>query len=162
RTFGTLFLLSLLVTFSGPAARAQSPQASKWIAQLPEAPAKGIIVAKCQVCHSLQRVVVSHRRADEWKDLVDTMVSRGAALTPDEIPVVADYLSANFGLASASGAAPISSAAAPTLIDPDQAQFAPASTSLGLPGGIQAAIVSGNPEQARYFSMLLSIPAGQT
>src|SRR5262249_40130544 len=40
-----------------------SPQDSKWTAQLPEGPGKGVLIANCQFCHSLEKVVVAHRTA---------------------------------------------------------------------------------------------------
>jgi hypothetical protein len=49
------------------------------------------------VCHPLARVESSGHTATQWKTIVNTMISRGAQLTPDEKTVVVNYLAANFG-----------------------------------------------------------------
>jgi YVTN family beta-propeller protein len=90
---------------NAPVAAPPRPLAARWVAQLPDGKPKGIITAKCQLCHNLQRVVVSHRSKDEWKDLVDTMIQRGSPVSPDEAAIIVDYLSKNFGPLSANPSA---------------------------------------------------------
>jgi hypothetical protein len=151
---------------AAPAPRAQS---SKWVAQLPDGNAKTIVVAKCQFCHTLERVLTSSRTKGEWDDLVQLMISRGAPLSSDETPAVVDYLAANFGPGSqppaTQPATPAQASGGPEgsaknlVVDPDQAQFSSAPTSLGLPEGVKMAIISGDLSKPGLFSLLLKLPA---
>lgn len=56
-----------------------------------------LLQERCSRCHPLARVERSHHNADEWKTIVDSMIGRGAMLTPEEETVVIEYLAANFG-----------------------------------------------------------------
>jgi quercetin dioxygenase-like cupin family protein len=155
-------------TMSG--APAPAPQSSKFAAQLPEGNAKTIIVAKCQLCHTLERVVTSNRAKSDWDDLIQVMIGRGAPVSSDEVPIVVDYLAANFGPAgsqpaAAQPASPGQSSATPDgsaknlVVDPDQAQFSSAPASLGFPDSVKMSIISGDPSKPGLFSVLLKLPA---
>ena len=93
------FLCSLVFMAGGEMSAAPAPraQASKWVAQLPDGNGKSIVVAKCQFCHTLERVLTSSRTKGDWDDLVQLMISRGAPLSSEDTPTVVDYLAANFG-----------------------------------------------------------------
>ena len=52
---------------------------------------------RCAVCHPLTFVERSRHTATEWKIIVDTMISRGAQLTPQEETTMVGWLAANFG-----------------------------------------------------------------
>jgi hypothetical protein len=56
-----------------------------------------LVQERCTKCHPLSRVERSNHTAAQWKTIVDTMISRGAQLTPEEETVVVNYLAANFG-----------------------------------------------------------------
>ncbi len=56
-----------------------------------------LVQERCSVCHPLSRVEASRHTAADWKLIVDTMISRGAQLTPEEESVVVNYLATNFG-----------------------------------------------------------------
>jgi quercetin dioxygenase-like cupin family protein len=167
--FLALSVLSVLagVLFPAPTWPAPQPQAKKWADQMPEGEAKKLIVAKCQLCHTLERVVTAHHAKDDWEAVISLMVEQGASLTDDESKTVVDYLAANYppqGAAAPAGAAPAAAAAesAPgMIIDPDQAQFRTAPDSLGLPKGVTMATVSGDPTKAGLFSVLFKLPADQ-
>jgi virginiamycin B lyase len=63
---------------------------------LPEGNGKDIVETVCAQCHPLSLVTkVGYSRPD-WEILVKAMVFRGAKLTPDQVPVVIDYMAANF------------------------------------------------------------------
>jgi quercetin dioxygenase-like cupin family protein len=169
---GILLLCSLVFMVVGTvsAAPAPAPQSSKWAAQLPEGNAKTIIVAKCQLCHTLERVVTSNRPKSEWDDLIQVMIGRGAPVSSDEAPIVVDYLAANFGPAgsppaAAQPASPGQSSATAEgsaknlVVDPDQAQFLAAPASLGFPDSVKMSIISGDPSKPGLFSVLLKLPA---
>jgi quercetin dioxygenase-like cupin family protein len=167
---GILLLAPLVNTqhWTASAATPPAPQASKWVAQMPDGNAKSIIVAKCQLCHSLGRVVISHRSKDDWMELVGSMIDRGTTVTPDELPIVIDYLVANFGPADSNSPTATSAdtaqagpaSATDLIVDPDKAQYSAAPDSMGLPNGVQISAVSGDPSKTGLFSILLKIPAG--
>ena len=56
----------------------------------------------CIQCHNMSRTQMQRKTADDWRDTVYSMISRGAPLMPDEIEPLIDYLSATYG----PGAAP--------------------------------------------------------
>jgi hypothetical protein len=56
-----------------------------------------LVQERCTKCHLLSRVEQSNHTAAQWKTIVNTMISRGAQLTPEEESVVVNYLTANFG-----------------------------------------------------------------
>src|SRR5262249_36589183 len=57
---------------------------------------RDIVVRVCQQCHGLEQVVSSRRSPEDWKSLVNEMISNGAPLTDDEAKVVAEYLAKSF------------------------------------------------------------------
>lgn len=125
--YGSLLLLSGLMLLSliavaqesapapaAPAAPAASAPAPKPQVVLPEGEGKDIVAKKCTVCHTPVRIVQSARSEDEWRDLVQTMVDRGADVSPEEADTVVKYLSKNFPpKASGTGAAPAAGTSAP-------------------------------------------------
>ncbi len=76
------------------------PTRQYWADQLPDGQAKGIITVKCQFCHDLQRAIAFARPKDQWQNVVESMKRRGSPITPEEIPVVVDYLAKYFGPSS--------------------------------------------------------------
>jgi competence ComEA-like helix-hairpin-helix protein len=63
---------------------------------LPEGKAKSIVQGACGDCHGLETVVNNPMSSDQWRVTVNKMVKRGAALTPEQIDQVVDYLSVYF------------------------------------------------------------------
>jgi competence ComEA-like helix-hairpin-helix protein len=63
---------------------------------LPEGKAKKIIENSCTDCHGIDEVISTPMSSQKWRDTVNTMVRRGAALTPQEVDDVVDYLSVYF------------------------------------------------------------------
>src|SRR5688572_6412665 len=78
----------------------------------------------CGSCHAAD-VISNHRdkSAEEYRDLVNTMIDAGARVTPQELPILVDYLYATYGKTPAVGAA---QAAA---VDPGKALLESACTS---------------------------------
>jgi len=66
---------------------------------LPEGPGKKLVQGVCSQCHEIEMVTIQSLTKDQWSHTVDLMVTRGAHLTPDQIPIVVAYLAANFGKA---------------------------------------------------------------
>ena len=121
--------LSVIMLAAGTRA-AQGP--SKWAAMLPDGPGKEIVSKNCQLCHTLERVVTSHREKAEWEDLVSQMVDRGCPIDDKDVPTAISYLAASFGLVDKSAPAMPAGSAQPggvsggspnLVVDPDQVQF---------------------------------------
>jgi hypothetical protein len=72
-------------------------QASAQQAKLPEGKGKAEVERTCSDCHELAVITSEHHSKSQWKQIVDDMVSRGASGTADELSVIVDYLTANFG-----------------------------------------------------------------
>src|SRR5215470_9485599 len=58
---------------------------------LPDGEGKGLVLAACTQCHNLGSIVLQRKTIDGWDKTVRDMVSRGAQLRPDEIPLISDY-----------------------------------------------------------------------
>jgi len=98
-------LLTLLLSVSGPAAPQDDEamtSAPKWAAQLPNGEARETVLSRCQICHTLERVVTYRRSKEEWNDIVGAMIARGAPVNQAETPIVVDYLAKSFGLMGSS------------------------------------------------------------
>jgi len=72
---------------------------------LPEGKGKDKVANVCTQCHGLEAIVNSKRTLQEWRDLVNDMVSNGASLTDEEVELVAQYLAKNFSPSSAAASA---------------------------------------------------------
>ncbi len=93
-TIGLLILLFVTTACSSGSSSTSTTTPSSSPSALDGA---SLVQERCSVCHPLARVESSRHTAAEWKTIVDTMISRGAQLTPSEETVVVEYLSANFG-----------------------------------------------------------------
>jgi hypothetical protein len=159
-----LFVCSFAIALVGGVSAYPGPRpqgGNKFAAQMPDGDGKKIIVAKCQLCHTLERVVTANRGKDDWQAVIDLMVAQGAALSDDETKTVVDYLSANFG-PKAAGSTSSAGSSSTQAVDPDKAQFTAPPDSLGLPKGVQMSVVAGDPMKAGLFSALFKLPADQT
>ena len=85
----TLTLLTLLIFVN--ACSSSTPTATT--------PLDGGTLAKerCSACHDFTYVERYRNTATEWKVIVDTMIARGARLTPAEETLVVNWLAANYG-----------------------------------------------------------------
>jgi len=165
---GIFAACSIVLVLAGgstaPAAPAAWPQAKELSAQMPDGAGKKIIVEKCQICHSLERVVTSRRGKDDWQAVIDLMVEEGAPLTDDETKTVVNYLAANYGPTGSLEPTPAPAPAAPApsmIVDPDQTQFAAPPDSLGLPASVQVSMITGDFSRPGLFSALVKLPDGQ-
>jgi hypothetical protein len=169
-----LVSLSVVLVLAGssvaPAAPALPAQTKELSASMPEGAGKKLIVEKCQICHSLERVVTSQRSKDDWQAVIDLMVEEGAPLTDDETKTVVNYLAANYGPKGSPAAGPAAGSSAPAesapstpsmIVDPDQTQFAAPPVSMGFPSGVQLAPITGDRSQPGLFSFLVKLPDGQ-
>jgi len=95
-----------------------------------QAPAQSLIpdkgsnltFARCVPCHEIGHVTRTPLSRAEWQDNIKVMIARGAPLTPGEIEIIVDYLSAYYGRN------PDGSPAPPPAPDPSQAGYGLAGT----------------------------------
>lgn len=64
---------------------------------LPDAPAKKLVITVCTSCHDIGTAIGEKHTAAEWKDLVQTMADRGARATDAEFAEIVEYLTKYFG-----------------------------------------------------------------
>jgi mono/diheme cytochrome c family protein len=87
-------LFTAIVTISLAAGFAQKSDDEG--TNLPEGKGKDLVASVCRQCHGLELTTSSERTLDEWKSVVNDMVSNGAALQEDEVETVSQYLAKNF------------------------------------------------------------------
>src|SRR6202034_3007005 len=63
---------------------------------LPAGNGKDIVATACTACHAITLITDGGHTPADWKLLVERMVSAGAEVTKDQIPVVEAYLAKNF------------------------------------------------------------------
>jgi virginiamycin B lyase len=63
---------------------------------LPQGNGRDQVQAACAGCHSLNTVMNAGFNTEGWQREVTGMIGRGAKLTPDQVPVVVEYLTTNF------------------------------------------------------------------
>jgi mono/diheme cytochrome c family protein len=81
-TFEQLILLDYLVRNHGP---------------VPDGDGKELLLNRCTVCHTLDRVRAHQGTPELWHDAVQSMLNEGAFLTDPEYDILVDYLSEHFG-----------------------------------------------------------------
>ena len=64
---------------------------------LPEGEGKEVVETACVACHGLAQVTSARYSKKFWESLVDDMITRGADVADDDVPVLVNYLSRNFG-----------------------------------------------------------------
>jgi quinoprotein glucose dehydrogenase len=62
----------------------------------PTATPTELMQRSCLACHDLQTITSKRKSADEWAETVERMAIRGASVTPEEIRVIADYLTRSY------------------------------------------------------------------
>ena len=72
---------------------AQEPDAAPPAFKGPDAAAANLVSTVCASCHSLDRVKNKTADKDGWNTTVARMQEKGANLTDEQVPVVAEYLS---------------------------------------------------------------------
>jgi competence protein ComEA len=51
----------------------------------------------CGNCHTPERIVATRRSADQWQEVMDNMITRGAKGSDDDLNTVFEYLMAHVG-----------------------------------------------------------------
>jgi len=88
----------LAIAALSPALMAQDPK---------EGEGKELFSERCHVCHELTTVTVRRGTGQEWREIVDRMISYGAQVSEPEKETIVGYLTNNYG---PDGAAAASSA----------------------------------------------------
>jgi hypothetical protein len=65
--------------------------------KLPEDKGKQETARVCTGCHTIDTVITERHDRVGWQKVVDTMASRGADGTDEELKLIVDYLTKNFG-----------------------------------------------------------------
>jgi competence protein ComEA len=65
--------------------------------ELPDGKGKEAVESTCTECHNTQRI--QNKRFDEegWNGVLREMMEKGASVNPDDMKVIVDYLTKNFG-----------------------------------------------------------------
>jgi mono/diheme cytochrome c family protein len=105
-----LFLVSTVVagTIGVSAVAAGVPQQA---VAPPPGPGLALINERCGFCHTPAQATGVRKTPSEWAHVVQSMIDRGAELSPEEQKVVVDYLSTNMAVANSAAPGP---AASPT------------------------------------------------
>ena len=74
---------------------------------LPDGPGKADLVRVCMGCHGLAVVTAARRTREEWLDVANNMVRRGAKASDEQIDAIVQYLTIHFGVAVNSGDVPL-------------------------------------------------------
>src|SRR5271154_2136977 len=77
---------------------------SMCMAQSPAA-AKEAFQSVCGACHSVETVTSQRRTRAQWQESINSMVARGAKGTDEELALILDYLTTQYGPASPNGGA---------------------------------------------------------
>ena len=87
----SLFILALFVSF------AMITFAAAADSDLPDGKGKDAVENTCADCHSLERIKTQRLNEEGWNSTVREMIENGASINPDDIKVIVDYLTKNFG-----------------------------------------------------------------
>ena len=75
--------------------------------RFPEGPGRAILERACGSCHDAGSITMHHfATPGEYKDIIDAMIGTGAQVSDKEVPILVDYLFANWGQKPAPGATP--------------------------------------------------------
>ena len=110
-----------------------------------------ILQRACSGCHGAEVIANHHfESASGYRDIVNTMIDAGAPVTPQELPVLVDYLFATYGKKPAQGAAQT-----PPASDPGKAILDAACTTChGLEGLRNHAYDSRGPYESLIGNMI--------
>jgi cytochrome c5 len=59
--------------------------------------AERIVNTSCSACHELRKIQTQALDADQWNEIVNAMVQKGAKVEKDDIPLLVSYLEDEFG-----------------------------------------------------------------
>jgi cytochrome c5 len=91
------FLLAACGT-SGASTSVPAPDTSATLSASDTSPSDGqaLLESRCTVCHTTRRITTSSYTADEWTQVVENMINRGAKLNSDEKQTLIEYLAQTY------------------------------------------------------------------
>src|ERR1044071_2761955 len=87
-----VFNAAAILAFIALVILAQAPEGAAPAVKGPDAVAANLVNTVCASCHSLDRVKNKVADKDGWTTTVSRMQEKGADLTNEQVPVVAEYL----------------------------------------------------------------------
>ncbi len=94
---GIMSVSIIVVAASFCCVAAQNPKEKQGDAALPDGPGKAIIKRSCSPCHTASVIITKPGHTDEdWADILNKMVGRGAVLSDEDGDTLMQYLSTNF------------------------------------------------------------------
>lgn len=104
-TIGRLFFLTcaglavvvMASQYVGMGKGSPGPTTSNLSSLLQEPEGSQVFGLACTGCHGLRETQLQGKTADQWRNTVYSMISRGAPLMPDEIEPLTEYLAATYG-----------------------------------------------------------------
>jgi len=93
---GALCCLLIVILAAAGAAAGQSPQRVVSGEGMPDGPGKDVTVQACGTCHDARRAASVRLTRDGWAAVIDSMQRFGARFSPEEVPIILDYLSTHF------------------------------------------------------------------
>ena len=94
--FSSLCSLLIVILAAAGAAAGQSPQRVVSGEGVPDGPGKDVTVQACGSCHDARRAASVRLTRDGWAAVIDSMQRFGARFSPEEVPIILDYLSTHF------------------------------------------------------------------
>jgi virginiamycin B lyase len=80
-----------------PAAAAMTALILPALAQnLPNGNGREMVETICSGCHDLSPITDAGFSRQDWETVVKSMIDMGADIKPEQVPVIANYLAANF------------------------------------------------------------------
>jgi len=59
---------------------------------LPDEPAKGLVLAECNMCHGLEWIERSGANVEGWESRIRRMIRAGAQIPPEHVSILVEYL----------------------------------------------------------------------
>ena len=95
--FRALYSLLALILATAGSSAGQVPQPPELSGEgLPDGPGKDVTVKACAPCHEARRAASVRLTRDGWAAVIDSMQRFGARFSPEEVPIILDYLSTHF------------------------------------------------------------------
>jgi competence protein ComEA len=141
---------------------AQTPAAKSDNAALPDGPGKDVIKKSCSQCHDASVILTKPGHTDDdWTDILNKMIGRGAVLSDDDGDTLLQYLSDNFGPSwkGKPSASPATTGTAPDAGKPASAPEAQPANSTA--SSVDPAAVNVNKATAQELQAALGIAASE-
>lgn len=117
---------------------------------LPPGDGRDIVQEQCGSCHALKVVTAKKATREEWSQVVDQMISRGAEIEDQDVETVVRYLSKNFGPAATSSTGTEASPAKEVPVKVNSATAPELAAALDIPEAQSASIVAYRQQNGNF------------